>query len=168
MNKLNEMWAALAAYQPKADAEGHGETWATMCRERTSEAADTAAVAAWSAASAETAYVAAGDAADAAADACVAYAEADWSAQKVIGRINKLNEAQPKQEQGEPVAWNLKDVTDAYKLGAKSQQRKPLTDEEIRAVSHETVSNVTTSEAVMFRAFARAIEAAHGIGVRQA
>ena len=23
----------------------------------------------------------------------------------------------------EPVAWNLKDVTDAYKLGAKSQQR---------------------------------------------
>jgi hypothetical protein len=34
-----------------------------------------------------------------------------------------------------------------------------LTDDEIRAVSHETVSNVTTSEAVMFRAFARAIEA---------
>ena len=33
----------------------------------------------------------------------------------------------------EPVAWNLKDVTDAYKLGAKSQQRTwvGLTQEEI-------------------------------------
>jgi hypothetical protein len=32
----------------------------------------------------------------------------------------------------EPVAWNLKDVTDAYKLGAKSQQRTwvDLTKEE--------------------------------------
>jgi hypothetical protein len=32
----------------------------------------------------------------------------------------------------EPVAWNLKDVTDAYKLGAKSQQRTwvGLTDED--------------------------------------
>ena len=33
----------------------------------------------------------------------------------------------------EPVAWNLKDVTDAYKLGAKSQQRTwvGLTDEDV-------------------------------------
>ena len=33
----------------------------------------------------------------------------------------------------EPVAWNLKDVTDAHKLGAKSQQRTwvGLTDEDV-------------------------------------
>jgi hypothetical protein len=38
------------------------------------------------------------------------------------------------QEQGEPVTWNLKDVTDAYKLGAKSQQRTwvGLTRDEIQ------------------------------------
>ena len=34
-----------------------------------------------------------------------------------------------------------------------------LTMQEIRAITHETVSNVTTAEAVMFRALARAIEA---------
>ncbi len=27
MTKLDEMWAALAAYQPQADAAGHGESW---------------------------------------------------------------------------------------------------------------------------------------------
>jgi hypothetical protein len=37
--------------------------------------------------------------------------------------IKALEEALAKQEQGELVAWNLKDVTDSYKLGAKSQQR---------------------------------------------
>ena len=31
MTKLNEMWAALAAHQPQADAAGHGESWAAMC-----------------------------------------------------------------------------------------------------------------------------------------
>jgi hypothetical protein len=88
MNKLNEMWTALAAYQPQADAEGHGKTWAAMCKEKTFGNA-------WSA------YAAYASAAKAAADA---YAEADRWAQKVIDGINKLNEAQPKQEQGEPVA----------------------------------------------------------------
>ncbi len=108
MNKLNEMWAALAAYQPQADAEGHGDTWATMCREKTSGAAR----AAWSAAdayakataSAKTAVAAkaAGDAgyaayasakaAKAAGDAKAADAEADKSVQSAIDRINKLKE----------------------------------------------------------------------------
>ena len=54
----------------------------------------------------------------------------------------------------EPVAWNLKDVTDAYKLGTKSLQRKPLTDEEIWACLPKDPDEM---------AFARAIEAAHGI-----
>jgi hypothetical protein len=33
--KLNEMWTALAAYQPKADADGHGESWKKMCSKKT-------------------------------------------------------------------------------------------------------------------------------------
>lgn len=48
-DKLNEMWAALATYQPKADADGHGESWALMCSERTKETAHDAANATWSA-----------------------------------------------------------------------------------------------------------------------
>jgi hypothetical protein len=62
-----------------------------------------------------------------------------------------------KQEQGEPVAWNLKDVTDAYKLGAKSQQRTwvGLTDEELEPLCKEwrILFGSWTQE------FARAIEA---------
>jgi hypothetical protein len=36
---LAEMWAALAEYQPQADKDGHGESWRTMCEERTVNAA---------------------------------------------------------------------------------------------------------------------------------
>jgi hypothetical protein len=39
---LAEMWAALAEYQPLADRDGHGESWAKMCSERTEEAAERA------------------------------------------------------------------------------------------------------------------------------
>ena len=39
---LAEMWAALADYQPQADRDGHGESWAKMCEERTEEAASAA------------------------------------------------------------------------------------------------------------------------------
>ncbi len=41
--KVNEMWAALKAYQPTADTDGHGETWALMCSEKTAVSADDAA-----------------------------------------------------------------------------------------------------------------------------
>ncbi len=122
MNKLNEMWAALAVYQPQADAEGHGETWATMCREKTSgaardadTAADAAGDAAWSAAwsaavaarayaEADAAWSASVEAADAAWSASVeaawsasaayaaAVADADRWAQSAIDGINKLKE----------------------------------------------------------------------------
>jgi hypothetical protein len=37
-SKVNEMWTALAAYQAKADANGHGVSWKKMCSERTDEA----------------------------------------------------------------------------------------------------------------------------------
>jgi len=40
---LAEMWRELEAYQPQADREGHGESWARMCSERTKEAAEEAA-----------------------------------------------------------------------------------------------------------------------------
>jgi hypothetical protein len=50
---LNKMWAELARYQPYANKDGHGESWRTMCSERTREAtwaARAAAMAAWDAA----------------------------------------------------------------------------------------------------------------------
>jgi len=68
MNKLDEMWAALAAYQPQADKKGHGDTWAAMCKEKTS----VAALAARAAGAAVADAYAAGDAYAAAYAAAVA------------------------------------------------------------------------------------------------
>jgi hypothetical protein len=88
MDKLEEMWTALAAYQPQADAAGHGPSWARMCKEKT--AADAAA--AYAAANAAAAAAAAYAAANAAAAAAVADAVADakkWS-QIAIDRITKV------------------------------------------------------------------------------
>jgi len=47
--------------------------------------------------------------------------------------IREMGDRLSKLEKTKPVAWNLKDVTDAYKLGAKSQQRTwvGLTDAEV-------------------------------------
>ena len=39
MSKLDEMWTALAKYQPYADADGHGKSWDAMCGMKTAEAA---------------------------------------------------------------------------------------------------------------------------------
>jgi hypothetical protein len=92
MTKVEEMWTALAAYQPQADAAGHGPSWARMCKEKNVEAAYCAVDAAANAA------VAAADAADAAAvavyyaaDAVAADAAAvkKWS-QIAIDRITKV------------------------------------------------------------------------------
>jgi hypothetical protein len=81
MTKVEEMWAALTAYQPQADAAGHGKSWARMCKEKTAYAAtaDAAACAAGAG------NYAAADAADAAADA-----DAEKWVQKAIERINKV------------------------------------------------------------------------------
>jgi hypothetical protein len=59
---LAEMWRELSEYQPMADRDGHGESWAKMCRERTT-------LAAWAAAS----------------DADAAAAEAAWDAARGAG-----------------------------------------------------------------------------------
>jgi hypothetical protein len=76
MTKLDEMWVALAAYQPKADAEGHGESWRRMCSEKTCAATYAPALTSRIAVAAYAAMVSVG--------AC-----ADEYAQKAIDRIAK-------------------------------------------------------------------------------
>jgi hypothetical protein len=82
------MWDALAVVQPRADADGYGEAWATMLRERTAKAATAADAAARAVSSAHAAAYAhaeasataaaarAASAADAAADAAASAADA--------------------------------------------------------------------------------------------
>ena len=90
MTKLNEMWAALAAYQLQADATGHGNSWAAMCQMRTTDAAYdasyAAAVGAYAAPEPAEAAWGAAQAIDAAGDACAA--DADTWAQRVIDHIS--------------------------------------------------------------------------------
>jgi hypothetical protein len=97
MTKLEEMWAALAAYQPQADAAGHGKSWARMCSERTYAAAFYAA----DSAAAADAAVAAFYAADAAVAANGAFYAAYW-AQKAIDRIKEIT-TPPAAQHTEPV-----------------------------------------------------------------
>jgi hypothetical protein len=73
---LAEMWRELSEYQPQADADGHGESWAKMCSERTTLAAWAAASAA-EAAAAEAAWDAARGAGYAARDAAFSAQHAD-------------------------------------------------------------------------------------------
>jgi hypothetical protein len=103
MDKVEEMWAALAAYQPRADAAGHGLSWARMCKEKTVEAAVAAADAA-DAAVATTAAVAA-DAATYCADAADAADAAKKWAQIAIERITKVL-VKPAPAPVQPVEWS--------------------------------------------------------------
>ena len=91
-NAVEEMWAALAAYQPQADAAGHGESWARMCSEKTAAAANEAAYYAAYAAYAAAAYAAAAAAAAAAdeADAASYAPRAEKCAQIAIDRIKRI------------------------------------------------------------------------------
>jgi hypothetical protein len=87
-DKLAEMWAALAAYQSRADANGHGESWAQMCSERNAGAAFAANYAATGTA----AYAAAWAAAAASADAvtwATAAADIKHCVQQAIDHIDK-------------------------------------------------------------------------------
>jgi hypothetical protein len=78
--KLNEMWAALEAYEP---APEYADAWCAMCRERTYEAAS-AAYYATPAASVATA------AASVAAAAAWAAARTDKFAQEAIDAIREV------------------------------------------------------------------------------
>jgi hypothetical protein len=95
-DKLNEMWTALAAYQPKADANGHGASWAFMCSERTEEAAilaiSSANTAAWHVCIYDDAAYNAPSAAESAGWAAYSYAasatdDVEYYAQRSINQI---------------------------------------------------------------------------------
>ena len=86
-DKLNEMWTALAAYQDKADAAGHGESWAMMCSEKTEDAANSA----WYA---ERGSAYAGLASHAAEAAASYAAQAESAADASIDYITKAKEKQ--------------------------------------------------------------------------
>lgn len=86
MSDLNKMWAALEAYQPIADQNGHGESWKRMTQERTSEAADSAQKAAWD----TNAYAAC------AAMAAMDVVKTEWRISRAIEHINQaMKEVQP-------------------------------------------------------------------------
>jgi hypothetical protein len=87
MTDLNAMWEALAQYQPYADQDGHGESWRTMCEERTEDAAG----AAWGEAgvNAEWASAEAAYAAEAAAQAAAEAESAAYWSDRVIRRIER-------------------------------------------------------------------------------
>ena len=94
---LDWMWDALALVQPRADAGGYGEAWATMLRERTATSASAASATAAAYTytdAAEAAYAAAYVATDAAADAAEAaavYADADaWDTIDPVGCLRRL------------------------------------------------------------------------------
>ena len=74
MSKDAELWTALIAYQPQADAAGHGPSWARMCEKKTAAAAFAAYAKADAAIAIETAYAV--EAVAAAEDAAYAAAEA--------------------------------------------------------------------------------------------
>jgi hypothetical protein len=86
---LAEMWAALAEYQEQADKDGHGESWAKMCRERTANAAWDAyhSAPSWNKSSSLWSSRAAADAARA--------ANFGNSAKDAIAQIRRAKEAQP-------------------------------------------------------------------------
>jgi len=89
MTDLDEMWAALEAHQPIADARGYGLEWREMCRERTPESATAAGAAAG-----DTDW-AAWAAAWAAARAAASLVDAEMWAKFAIERIARAEEAKP-------------------------------------------------------------------------
>lgn len=148
MTDLTPMWETLAKYQPYADADGHGESWRKMCEQRTREAV-----------------------AEAEAAADVAY----WS-ELAITRIERaIKERDPAPSNIEPVfnddgqaqTMDAPEPFDLNEAFRHTPQRQPLSDgqlrEALRQCPHDTVANLR-SRWLDAKDFARAIEAAHGIG----
>ena len=92
MKILDEMWALLPAYQPQADAAGHGDSWAKMCREKTFSAATKAVANAKATRAADAAGCAARAAAVAACAVWSSDAAVEMWAQMAVNRINKAME----------------------------------------------------------------------------
>jgi sulfur relay (sulfurtransferase) complex TusBCD TusD component (DsrE family) len=152
MTKLEEMWAALAAYQPQADAAGHGPSWARMCKEKTVEAAYCAAAAAVNADADATAAVA--DAAAVAATYAADAAAAKKWAQIAIDRITRVLvkpappvQPAPVQEPVGEIGWGgsvnwHKSIpefgTDLYTTAPAAQRQwTGLTDEDVYLLANE-------------------------------
>jgi len=87
-DKLDEMWAALEAYQSQADEDGHGDSWRVMCRDRTEEAAR----AAWKAAPVGSAVEEAAMAAERAVYAARVSARVAINAQEAIDAIKEAKQ----------------------------------------------------------------------------
>ena len=93
---LAEMWRELSEYQPQADRDGHGESWARMCSERTEEAASAASLAALeSAEAASAARAAAESAASESVASAASESAASWASAQSIAAIRKAKEAKP-------------------------------------------------------------------------
>jgi hypothetical protein len=85
--KLDEMWAALEAHEPK---RGYVKAWRVMCRKQTDDAAWAAHKAAPEGSAARAAAWQATHAADLVADAAAIAAEADDYAQDAIDAIKEV------------------------------------------------------------------------------
>jgi hypothetical protein len=138
MTKLDEMWAALAAYQPQADAAGHGQSWAKMCSEKTAYAA---AYAAYAAAAAD---VAASYAADASYAAAADVAAADRWAQKAIDRIKKIT-TQPA-AQPAPVQETKKSIVEALEAVAAYFYDGPVRNTSVVAACEKALNELAGKE----------------------
>jgi phosphopantothenate synthetase len=98
---IDKMWAELADYQPTADADGHGETWALMCSERTEDATAAASDAANAASKATykptvppypwLGILTASHAASFASDAVRAASELNWYTERAFDYMDNLN-----------------------------------------------------------------------------
>jgi hypothetical protein len=175
MDKLEEMWTALAAYQPQAVAAGHGPSWARMCKEKTVEAAYCAAAAAVNADADATAAVA--DAAAVAATYAADAAAAKKWAQIAIDRITRVLvkpappvQPAPVQEPVGEIGWGgsvnwHKSIpefgTDLYTTAPAAQRQwTGLTDEDVYLLANEHLHYQTEGYKVSgVYNLARAIEA---------
>ncbi len=105
MSDLDEMWKRLEQHQSRADQRGYGLEWRVMCEQRTEEAAESAAKAAWAArtaAASKAAWAAWAAGASWASDAAwaamvTAKASAEWAAMEMAAyAINRINRAEEK------------------------------------------------------------------------
>jgi len=153
MTKLEEMWEALAAYQPQADVAGYGLAWARMCSERTCSAAALAADAA--AAAADAADAAAADAATALAAANAAVAAAALAAADAAGVAAAVAAAVHSKYLSRKAIKRIKAITTA--LPAAQRTWVDLTDEELNDLP-EAKGSWNMSYAPRMVNLARAIE----------
>lgn len=152
MTDLNKMWAALKKYQLYADADGHGESWAVMCKERTEEVA---AVAAMYAAAAYSAAAAAGAAGAVAVAGSGANAEG-WS-DRAIDRIEQAI------KERKPVPSNIEQAIKegAHMIDLNKAERQPLSIDQISMIFNRVYPAQPLSQNIIN--LVQEVEKHHGI-----